>query len=157
MLGTETTVLLFGDLAKNGKQQFLAANVVPKTSKNNNIAGTIITRAVIAQNDDGQWHTRATPRSPRGTRTGRAKHLIEVRAMLGVLGLDPLSRAVVRGRWVRGPPRGHRRADDRGPGPAPGGRARKDWDAADAIRDGLIAAGIVIEDTPSGTRWELGR
>ncbi len=55
LLGTETTVLLFGDLAKNGKQQFLAANVVPKTSKNNNIAGTIITRAVIAQNDDGQW------------------------------------------------------------------------------------------------------
>lgn len=55
LLGTETTVLLFGDLAKNGKQQFLAANVVPKTSKNNNIAGTIITRAVIAQNDAGQW------------------------------------------------------------------------------------------------------
>ena len=55
LLGTETTVLLFGDLAKNGKQQFLAANIVPKTSKNNNIPGTIITRAVIAQNDDGQW------------------------------------------------------------------------------------------------------
>jgi hypothetical protein len=55
LLGTETTVLLYGDLAKNGKQQFLAANVVPKTTKNNNIAGTIITRAVIAQNDDGQW------------------------------------------------------------------------------------------------------
>ncbi len=55
LLGTETTVLLFGDLAKNGKQQFLAANVVPKTSKNNNIPGTIVTRAVIAQNEDGQW------------------------------------------------------------------------------------------------------
>lgn len=55
LLGTETTVLAFGDLAKNGKQQFLAANVVPKTSKNNNIPGTIVTRAVIAQNDDGQW------------------------------------------------------------------------------------------------------
>jgi hypothetical protein len=55
LLGTETTVLLYGDLAKNGKQQFMAANVVPKTTKNNNIPGTIITRAVIAQNDDGQW------------------------------------------------------------------------------------------------------
>lgn len=55
LLGTETTVLLYGDLANNGKQQFLAANVVPKTTKNNNIPGTIITRAVIAQNDDGQW------------------------------------------------------------------------------------------------------
>jgi hypothetical protein len=55
LLGNETTVLLYGDLAKNGKQQFLAANVVPKTTKNNNIAGTIITRAVIAQNDEGHW------------------------------------------------------------------------------------------------------
>src|SRR5262249_12354839 len=35
LLGAETQVLLFGDLAKTGKQQFLAANVVPKTSKNN--------------------------------------------------------------------------------------------------------------------------
>ncbi len=55
LLGNETTVLAHGDLANNGKQQFLAANVVPKTTKNNNIPGTIITRAVIAQNDDGQW------------------------------------------------------------------------------------------------------
>src|SRR5579863_4819501 len=55
LLGTETSVLLYGDLAKNGKQQFMAANVVPKTTKNNNIPGTIITRAVIAQNDEGQW------------------------------------------------------------------------------------------------------
>jgi hypothetical protein len=55
LLGNETTVLLNGNLAQNGKQQFLAANVVPKTSKNNNIAGTVITRAVIAQNEDGQW------------------------------------------------------------------------------------------------------
>jgi len=48
-------VLLFGDLAKNGKQQFLAANVVPKTPKNNNIAGTIITRAVVGENQNGKW------------------------------------------------------------------------------------------------------
>jgi hypothetical protein len=55
LLGTETQVLLFGDLAKTGRQEFLAANVVPKTSKNNNIAGTIITRAVIGENQDGNW------------------------------------------------------------------------------------------------------
>jgi hypothetical protein len=55
LLGTETQVLLFGDLAKTGKQQFLAANVVPKTSKNNNIMGTIITRAVIGEKQDGKW------------------------------------------------------------------------------------------------------
>src|SRR5690348_8415339 len=51
LLGKETTVLLFGDLAKNGKQQFLAANVVPKTPKNN-LPGTIVTRAVLAENND---------------------------------------------------------------------------------------------------------
>jgi len=54
LLGTESQVLAFGDLAKNGKQQFLAANVVPKTPTNN-LPGTIVTRAVVAENDDGKW------------------------------------------------------------------------------------------------------
>lgn len=54
LLGSETQVLLFGDLAKNGKQEFLAANVVPKTPTNN-LPGTIITRAVVAENSDGKW------------------------------------------------------------------------------------------------------
>lgn len=54
LLGSETTVLLTGDLAKNGKRQFLAANVVPKTPKNN-IPGTVVTRAVVAQEDNGKW------------------------------------------------------------------------------------------------------
>lgn len=54
LLGKETQVLIFGDLAKNGKQQFLAANVVPKTPKNQ-LPGTIVTRAVIAENTNGQW------------------------------------------------------------------------------------------------------
>jgi hypothetical protein len=54
LLGTETQVLVFGDLAKTGRQQFLAANVVPKTPKND-APGTIITRAVIAENQDGKW------------------------------------------------------------------------------------------------------
>jgi hypothetical protein len=54
LLGKETTVLLFGDLAKNGKQQFLAANVVPKSTKNN-LPGTIVTRAVVGENVDGKW------------------------------------------------------------------------------------------------------
>jgi len=54
LLGKETTVLLVGDLAKNGKQEFLAANVVPKSTKNN-LPGTIITRAVLAENDNGHW------------------------------------------------------------------------------------------------------
>jgi hypothetical protein len=54
LLGKETSVLLFGDLAKNGKQQFLAANVVPKSTKNN-LPGTIVTRAVVGENVDGKW------------------------------------------------------------------------------------------------------
>lgn len=54
LLGTETEVLLFGDLALNGKQQFLAANVVPNTPKST-VAGTVVRRAVIAENDDGKW------------------------------------------------------------------------------------------------------
>jgi cysteinyl-tRNA synthetase len=34
-------------------------------------------------------------------------------------------------------------------------RARKDFEAADAIRQGLDAMGIRIEDTPQGARWTL--
>lgn len=54
LLGKETQVLLFGDLAKNGKQEFLAANIVPKTPTND-LPGTIITRAVVVENSDGKW------------------------------------------------------------------------------------------------------
>jgi hypothetical protein len=54
LLGKETQVLVFGDLANTGKQQFLAANVIPKTPKNN-IPGTIVTRAVVAEETDGKW------------------------------------------------------------------------------------------------------
>jgi hypothetical protein len=53
-LGSETTVLLFGDLALNGKQEFLAANVVPNTPKKM-VAGTAVTRAVVVENDNGKW------------------------------------------------------------------------------------------------------
>ncbi len=34
-------------------------------------------------------------------------------------------------------------------------RAAKDFKRADAIRDQLAAAGIELEDTPSGPRWSL--
>ena len=34
-------------------------------------------------------------------------------------------------------------------------RARKDFSAADAIRDRIASMGIVIEDTPTGTRWSI--
>jgi hypothetical protein len=54
LLGSETQVLVFGDMAKTGRQQFLAANVVPKTPTSN-APGTIVTRAVIAESDNGKW------------------------------------------------------------------------------------------------------
>ena len=54
LLGSDAQVLLFGDLAKNGKRQLLAANVIPKTPQNN-VPGTVITRAIVAQDDDGKW------------------------------------------------------------------------------------------------------
>jgi len=36
-------------------------------------------------------------------------------------------------------------------------RDRKDWQAADAIRDSLYAAGVLLEDTPDGPRWTVKR
>jgi hypothetical protein len=54
LLGSDAEVLLYGDLAKNGKHQVLAANVVPNTPKSV-VAGTVVTRAVVAEIDDGKW------------------------------------------------------------------------------------------------------
>ena len=35
-------------------------------------------------------------------------------------------------------------------------RGRKDFQTADEVRDRLVEAGIVLEDTPDGTRWKRG-
>ena len=34
-------------------------------------------------------------------------------------------------------------------------RTAKDFARSDAIRDGLAASGVIIEDTPDGARWTL--
>ena len=34
-------------------------------------------------------------------------------------------------------------------------RARKDWTRADTIRDQLKEMGVVLEDTPQGTKWRM--
>ena len=36
-----------------------------------------------------------------------------------------------------------------------GARERKDFASADAIRDQIAALGVILEDTPQGTRWSL--
>ncbi len=78
-----------------------------------------------------------------------------VKAMLTVLGLDPEAEP-----WADGHVGGEllpvidalvqvalaQRAE---------ARARKDFAAADAVRDGLKGAGILIEDTPAGPRWTV--
>jgi len=81
--------------------------------------------------------------------------LLSVRAMLDVLGLDPLSPA-----WAEaGAASDLHHVVDRLVGVAleerSQARARKDYAAADRVRDALTAAGIVVEDTPTGPRWTL--
>jgi cysteinyl-tRNA synthetase len=83
--------------------------------------------------------------------------LAEVRAMLGVLGLDPLDP-----KWAGESDRGDdlhgvvdtlvRMVLDQ----REAARGRKDWGTADAIRDQLNQSGLVIEDGPQGPRWTLG-
>lgn len=87
--------------------------------------------------------------------TARA-HASQVRAMLDVLGVDPLDP-----HW-RGST-DHSAADaalevlvgaelER----RQQARAVKDWATADAVRDRLQAAGIEVTDTPNGAEWSLG-
>ncbi|WP_134766849.1 cysteine--tRNA ligase [Nocardioides sp. 1609] len=85
-----------------------------------------------------------------------APHAAAVRAMLGVLGLDPADPA-----WGAGSSDDaaltavvdalvagllEQRAE---------ARADKDYARADVIRDQIKAAGIVVEDTPAGPKWSL--
>lgn len=54
LLGSDAQVLRFGNLAMNGQKQVLVANVLPNTPKSV-VAGTVITRAVVAELQDGRW------------------------------------------------------------------------------------------------------
>ncbi|MFI6602765.1 cysteine--tRNA ligase [Nonomuraea sp. NPDC050536] len=91
----------------------------------------------------------------RGDKEAVARLLAETQNMLDVLGLDPRS------------PQWRSAGSDLKPAvdalvavaleQRKAARARKDYAAADAIRDQLTAAGITVEDTPQGPRWELSR
>jgi hypothetical protein len=53
-LGSETEVLLYGDLAKNGSRQILAVNRMKGTPQAA-MPGTVITRGVVLENIGGTW------------------------------------------------------------------------------------------------------
>ncbi|WP_166346885.1 cysteine--tRNA ligase [Phytoactinopolyspora limicola] len=86
-------------------------------------------------------------------------NLADVRAMLGVLGIDPLAEPWVGLDSVGSAGQRLRQVVDGLVGTLldqrKEARARRDFATADAIRDRLNEIGIVVEDGPSGTRWEL--
>jgi len=81
--------------------------------------------------------------------------LASVRAMLDILGLDPLS-PVWHGRNGGGAEHAaldslvHALIEQRARA-----REERDFATADAVRDRLKEAGIAVEDTPSGPRWSV--
>jgi cysteinyl-tRNA synthetase len=90
-----------------------------------------------------------------GSDSAVAGALASVRGMLDVLGLDPLSP-----QWTKA--QGERQL--RGVVDAlvalaleqrAAARTRKDWAAADAVRDQLKQAGVIVEDTAHGPRWTI--
>ncbi|WP_067174645.1 cysteine--tRNA ligase [Microtetraspora niveoalba] len=91
-----------------------------------------------------------------GNKEQVARLLAETQNMLDVLGLDPRSK-----QWRGTGDSGLREVVDGLVAVAleqrQAARARKDYAAADAIREQLAAAGVVVEDTPQGPRWELAR
>jgi cysteinyl-tRNA synthetase len=92
-----------------------------------------------------------------GDKDGAVQAAQAVRAMTDVLGLDPFDP-----RWgtANGNAETGRQtaldvlvADRLAARTA--ARAEKDWAAADAVRDLLTAAGVAVDDTPTGPRWSL--
>jgi cysteinyl-tRNA synthetase len=77
-----------------------------------------------------------------------------VRAMMDVLGLDPLAE-----QWTETGSTASTNAlsslVERVLALRQEARARKDFVAADSYRDVLITAGIAVEDTPDGTQWTI--
>jgi cysteinyl-tRNA synthetase len=82
-----------------------------------------------------------------------APALASVRAMLEVLGLDPVNPV-----WADAGSDLHATVDALvalALEQRTLARQRKDWAAADAVRDQLNQAGVIVEDTPHGSRWSV--
>jgi len=88
-----------------------------------------------------------------GDRRAAAEAAASVRAMLHVLGLDPDTWGSTDDGHLTGVVDRLVAAmlDQRAQA-----RDRKDYAAADAIRDALADAGVAVEDTPEGPRWSVG-
>ena len=87
----------------------------------------------------------ARPSIPQGDLTHARKALEEMDRVLGLLEVGRRSRSVDAGlaAWVEERIEARARA-----------RAERNWSRADAVRDELAAAGIVLEDSAAGTRWK---
>jgi cysteinyl-tRNA synthetase len=96
-------------------------------------------------------------------KTGVRISLLRLRAMLDVLGLDPLAPHWAGAAAGSGTGSGERLRQVIGSlvkltlDQRDAARARRDYATADAIRDGLEEIGVIVEDTPQGPRWELKR
>ena len=97
----------------------------------------------------------------KGEATQVAEAANQLRVMLDILGLDPLSPV-----WARAGV-SEENADNAALAALgnlvenlleqrASARKEKDWGRADAIRDALASAGVVVEDSPTGARWHLG-
>ena len=99
--------------------------------------------------------------APSPERSAVVDAALDLRSQLDVLGLDPLAEPW-RSRVLGGSGVGSDSAmdaldhlvaallDQRAEA-----RAARDWTRADALRDELTAAGVVVEDSPAGARWHL--
>ena len=153
--------------AEQVRTRALPAEFTAAMDEDLNLAGAMaVVHATLKALNVALANAEASP--DRGEDTGSDPHgaviglALDLRAQLDVLGLDPLAE----------PWRTH--VLD-GVGSSQGGaametldrliqddlderaraRSAKDWSRADALRDKLTRAGVVVEDSPSGARWHL--
>ena len=92
-----------------------------------------------------------------GDKSGIAQSANEIRGALEVLGCDPLDSAFAAAGGSEDLTSALDGTIKLALEQREAARVRKDFAAADAIRDGLIALGITIEDSAQGPRWSITR
>ncbi len=152
--------------AKQVRARALPAEFTAAMDEDLNLAGAMAVvhatlkalNVALAKAEAGPSAGRGASADPRETVIGLA---LDLRSQLDVLGLDPLAEP-----WRTGVLDGagssqgaametldrliQHDLDERAQA-----RAAKDWPRADALRDKLTQAGVVVEDSPSGARWHL--